>query len=101
MFEYIRLKQNARIFGRINIFVNKYSNIFEYPNIRYTLICVLAHLHFGDICVLVTLAFSLHLRFGDICVLVKFHFYRNLCFVKNSVLPKSTFLLSFAKLSQV
>ena len=23
----------------MNIFVNKYSNIFEYPNIRYTLDC--------------------------------------------------------------
>ena len=29
--------KNPRIFKRINIFVNKYSNIFEYPNIRYTL----------------------------------------------------------------
>ena len=31
------VKKNPRIFGRINIFVNKYLNIFEYPNIRYTL----------------------------------------------------------------
>ena len=27
-----------QIFKRMNIFVNKYSNIFEYPNIRYTMI---------------------------------------------------------------
>ena len=30
--------KNPRIFKRMNIFVNKYSNIFEYPNIRYTLV---------------------------------------------------------------
>ena len=32
--------KNPRIFKRMNTFVNKYSNIFEYPNIRYTLICI-------------------------------------------------------------
>ena len=31
------LWKNPRIFRRINIFVNKYLNTFEYPNIRYTL----------------------------------------------------------------
>ena len=36
---YSRLK-NPRIFKRLNIFVKKYSNIFKYPNICYTLSCV-------------------------------------------------------------
>ena len=31
------LWKNPRIFWWMNIFVNKYSNIFEYPNIRNTL----------------------------------------------------------------
>ena len=30
------------IFGRMNIFVHKYSNSFEYPNIRYTLLDITA-----------------------------------------------------------
>ena len=32
------LWRNPQIFERMNIFVNKYLNLFEYPNIRYTLI---------------------------------------------------------------
>ena len=32
------LWKNPRIFRQMNIFVNKYSNIFEYPNICYTLV---------------------------------------------------------------
>ena len=39
--KYIRLKKNAWIFGQINIFINKYSNMFEYKNICYTLHCTL------------------------------------------------------------
>ena len=35
--EYIRLKKERRIVTNMNIFVSKYSNIFECPNIRYTL----------------------------------------------------------------
>ena len=31
------LSKNPRIFEQMNIFVHKYSNIFKYPNIRYTL----------------------------------------------------------------
>ena len=38
--------KNSRIFGRMNIFVNKYSNIFEYPNICDTLIYYLSMLQF-------------------------------------------------------
>ena len=30
--------KNPRIFARMNIFVSKHSNIFEYPNICYTLL---------------------------------------------------------------
>ena len=32
------LWKNPRIFEGMNIFVNKYLNIFEYPNIRHTLV---------------------------------------------------------------
>ena len=32
------LWKNPWVFGRMNIFVIKYLNIFEYPNIRYTLV---------------------------------------------------------------
>ena len=32
------LWKNSQIFERMNIFVNKYLNIFEYPNICYTLV---------------------------------------------------------------
>ena len=31
--------KNPRIFERMNIFIKNYSNIFEDPNIRYTLPC--------------------------------------------------------------
>ena len=31
------LKKNPQTFAPMNIFFNKYSNIFEYPNICYTL----------------------------------------------------------------
>ena len=32
------LKKNPRLFEQMNIFFNKYTNIFKYPNIGYTLV---------------------------------------------------------------
>ena len=47
---------NQRIFGRINILVNKCSNLYECLNIRYTLIYTLYSVHSSLSCAVATIA---------------------------------------------